>query len=237
MIKINSAQELAKKIEHTNLKNTTTKKDIEYLTHKAKEYGFYGVVVSPYYVEYSKELLKDTDIKVITVVGFPLGFVDSKIKEEEAKIAIESGADEIDMVTNIQALKTGDYDTIRKELENVRKITEGKVLKVIIEAELLNDDEIIKVSKIIKETGADYLKTSTGLSGESPKMSDLVLIRKTIPSTKIKASGGIRNYKTANRAISAGADRIGTSSGDLIIEEYNRASEQQEMYETKGFMK
>ena len=236
MIKVNSAQELAKKIEHTNLSNTATKEDIENLTHKAKKYGFYGIVVSPYYVKYAKELLKDDNIKVITVVGFPLGFVSSKIKEEEAKIAIESGADEIDMVLNIQALKDRDYDTIRKEIETVRKVTKGKILKVIIEAEILNDKQIVKVAKIIEETGTDYVKTSTGLSGESPKMSNLVLIRKTVPNTKIKASGGIKNYKTASRLISAGADKIGTSSGDLILEEYNRASKQQEIPETKGFI-
>ena len=236
MTEVNSAEELANKIEYTNLSNTATKKNIEYLAHKAKEYGFHAIVVSPYYVEYAKELLKDTKIKVVTVVGFPLGFTSPKAKKKEAKIAMKSGADEIDMVANIQALKAGDYNTITNEIEMVRKITEGKTLKVIIEAELLSDEEIVEISTIIEKSGADYIKTSTGLSGVSPKASNLVLIRKTAPHTKIKASGGIRDYKTSMRLISAGADRIGTSSGDLIIEEYNRVAEQQHMYEPKGFI-
>lgn len=236
MMKVNSAEELANKIEYTNLKNTSTKKSIEYLAHKAKEYGFYGIVVSPYHVEYAKELLKDTNIKVITVVGFPLGFVSPKSKKKEAKMAIKSGVDEIDMVLNIQALKGRDYHTLEKEIKKVREVSEGKILKVIIEAELLNDEEIINVSKIVDKSGADYIKTSTGLSGESPKASKLVLIRKNAPHIKIKASGGIKDYKTAVRLISAGADRLGTSSGDLIIEEYKRISEQQEKYESKRFI-
>jgi len=236
MIKINSAKKLATKIEHTNLNNTATKEKIEYLAHKAKEYGFYAIVVSPYYVEYSKKLLKDSDIKVVTVIGFPLGFVSPKSKKKEAEIAIASGADEIDMVANIQAIKAGDYDTIRSEISMVREVSKGKILKVIIEAELLSDEEITETSKIIDELGGDYIKTSTGLSGKTPKASHLVLIRKTSPHIKIKASGGIRDYKTAVRLLSAGADKIGTSSGDLIIEEYNKISKQQEMHEVEGFL-
>jgi len=233
MTEVNSAEELANKIEHTNLSNTATKENIEYLAHKAKEYGFYAIVVSPYYVEYAKELLKDTAIKVITVVGFPLGFTSPKAKKKEAKIAIKVEADEIDMVANIQALKSGDYNTITKEIKMVRKVTEGKIFKVIIEAELLSDEEIIKICKIIEKSGADYVKTSTGLSGVSPKASNLVLIRKTTPHMKIKASGGIKDYKTAIRLISAGADRIGTSSGDLILEEYKRIYDKQLVDESK----
>ncbi|MBZ9571166.1 deoxyribose-phosphate aldolase [Methanobrevibacter sp. TMH8] len=236
MIKLNSVEALANKIEYTNLKNTATKESVEYLAHKAKEYGFCAIVVSPYYVEYAKKLLKDTNIKVVTVVGFPLGFTSPKSKKKEAKVAIKNGADEIDMVANIQALKSGDYDTITTEIEKVRKVTEGKILKVIIEAELLNDEEIKKISEIASKSGADYIKTSTGLSGEIPKASNLVLIRRTTPNMKVKASGGIKDYKTAIRLVSAGADRLGTSSGDLIIEEYNRIAEQQAKYETKGFL-
>jgi deoxyribose-phosphate aldolase len=157
-------------------------------------------------------------------VGFPLGFISAKAKKKETKIAIKSGADEIDMVANIQAIKSEDFNTVKKEIEMVRKVAEDKILKVIIEAELLTDKEIVKISEIIGESGADYIKTSTGLSGESPKISNLVLIKKTATQMKIKASGGIRNFKTTSRLINAGADKIGTSSGDLIIEEYNRTS-------------
>jgi deoxyribose-phosphate aldolase len=149
---------------------------------------------------------------------------------------MKSGVDEVDMVANIQALKNKDYATITKEIEIVRKETKGKILKVIIEAELLTEEEIIEISKIIGDAGADYIKTSTGLSGQSPKASNIVLIRKIAPQIKVKASGGIRDYKTAMRLISVGADKIGTSSGDLIIEEYNKIAEQQEMYESEGFL-
>jgi len=222
MIKVNSALELAKKIDHTNLSNLATKEDIEHLTEKAKEYGFYAVVVSPYYVEYTKNLLKNSPIKVVTVSGFPLGFTHPKLKKKEAKTAVKSGTDELDMVANIQALKAKDYDTIAKELEMTRKVTENRVLKIIIEAELLNDEEIVKISEIIMESGADYIKTSTGMSGQPPTVSNIALIRKTVPQMKIKASGGIKDYKIAMRLLNMGVNRIGTSSGNLIIEEYKR---------------
>ncbi len=236
-MKINSSEELAIKIEQTNLDNLAKKEDIEYLVKKAKEYGFCAVVVSPYFVEYAKELLKDTEIKVVTVIGFPLGFTSPESKQKEAEIAVNSGADEIDMVVNIQAFKAEDYDIVSKEIKMVREVTEGKILKVIIEAEYLNDGEIIKISEIIKETGADYIKTSTGMSSQSPKAANIVLIRKIAPNMKVKASGGIKDYKTAIRLISSGAERIGTSSGDLIIEEYKRIYDKQLMDGPTGFMK
>ncbi|RBQ24461.1 Deoxyribose-phosphate aldolase [Candidatus Methanobinarius endosymbioticus] len=236
MMKVNSSEELASKIEYTNLKNTAKKEDIEYLAKKAIDYGFYSIVVSPYYVEYAKELLKDTDIKVVTVVGFPLGYNASKAKKKESKIAIKSGADEIDMVINFQAFKAGDYDTVSKELKKIREVTEGKILKVIVEAELLSDEELIEMTDLVAESGAEYVKTSTGMSGQSPKASHLVLIRKNAPKLKVKASGGINDYKTTIRLISAGADKIGTSSGDLIMEEYERNYEKQLMDGPKGFM-
>lgn len=236
MMKVNSSEELASKIEYTNLSNTAKKEDIEYLAKKAKDYGFYAIVVSPYYVEYAKKLLKNSEIKLVTVVGFPLGFNATKAKKKEAKIAIESGADEIDMVINIQAFKAGDHDTIVKELKKIREVAEGKILKVIIEAELLSDEELIEITNLVSKSGADYIKTSTGLSGQSPKAANLVLIRKNTPSIKLKASGGIKNYKTTIRLISSGADKIGTSYGDIIMEEYERIYEQQLMDGPQGFM-
>lgn len=236
MMKVNSSEELASKIEYTNLSNTAKKEDIKYLVEKAICYGFYGIVVSPYYVRYAKELLKDSDIKVVTVVGFPLGFSATKAKKKEVEIAIESGADEIDMVINLQAFKERDFDTISKELKKIREVSEGKILKVIIEAELLNDEELIEITNLVAESGADYTKTSTGLSGQSPKAAHLVLIRKYAPNIKIKASGGIKDYKTAIRLISSGADKVGTSYGDLILEEYERIYEQQLMDGPQGFM-
>lgn len=220
MIKIKSTSELANIIDHTNLRNVTTKTDIEHLCKQAKHYNFYSVVVAPYYITHAKNLLNSSSIKVCTVIGFPLGFVTPKVKKKEAKEAIKKGIDELDMVINIAAVKSEDYETIAEEIEKVREKTKNKVLKIIIEAELLTDQEIINVCKIANDAKADFIKTSTGLSGLSPKAADINLIKKTVPSMQIKASGGIKNYKTASRLIAVGADRIGTSSGDLIIEEY-----------------
>ncbi|MDR0901036.1 MAG: deoxyribose-phosphate aldolase [Methanobrevibacter sp.] len=229
MIKIKSAEELANTIDYTNLSNIASYKDIEKLCNHAKDYGFYSVVISPYYIEYAKSLLKDSNVKICTVVGFPLGFVDSDVKEKEVEIAIKKNVDEIDMVINIEALKSGDFDTIKREIESISSITKenNKILKVIIEAELLSDEELIKVSEIANVGGADFIKTSTGLSGQSPAVAKINLINKTVPHMKIKASGGIKNYKTAIKMLAAGADRLGTSSGDLIIEEYKRIYEKQ----------
>jgi len=222
MLRINSPEELAIKIDYTNLNNTLQIEDIDNLVKKANEYGFYSVVVSPYFVKYAKSLLKDSPTKLVTVAGFPLGYSNEKAKRKEAKVAVKSGIDELDMVANIQALKVGDIDTVAEDIAKVREVTEDKVLKVIIEAELLSDSEIIKISEVIANSGADYIKTSTGMSGQSPKIANILSIRKTAPNVKVKASGAIRDYKTAIRLISAGTDRIGTSSGDLIIEEYKR---------------
>jgi deoxyribose-phosphate aldolase len=222
MIKIKSQSELANIIDYTNLSNVATKSDIERLCKHAKHYNFYSVVVAPYYIKYTQNLLKSSSTKLCTVVGFPLGFVTSKVKKKEAKIAINKGVDELDMVINISALKSCDYETIIKEIEKVRLVAKNKVLKVIIEAELLREEEIITVCKIANDEKADFIKTSTGLSGLSPKVSNINLIKKTVPNMKVKASGGIKNYKIAMQLIAAGAERIGTSSGDLIIEEYKK---------------
>ena len=220
MTQIKSGLELANLIDHTNLKNVATKSDIEHLVKQAKHYNFYSVVVAPYYIDYTKNLLNSSPIKLCTVVGFPLGFITPKLKKKEGKIAIKKGVDEIDMVINISAVKSKDYETVRREIEKLRSVAKNQVLKVIIEAELLSEEEIIKVCETASEAEADFIKTSTGMSGQSPKIANMNLIKKTVPDMKIKASGGIKNYKIAKRLIAAGADRIGTSSGDLIIEEY-----------------
>ena len=225
MIKIKSALELAKIIDHTNLSSTATKSDIKHLCAQAKHYNFYSVVVAPYYIKYAQNLLNSSPTKLSTVIGFPLGFVSPKVKKKEAKIAIENGVDELDMVINISALKSGDWETITKEIKKVRSVATDKVLKVIIEAELLTKEEIINVCKIANNAEADFIKTSTGLSGLSPKISNINLIKKTVPTMKIKASGGIKNYKTAFRLIATGIDRIGTSSGDLIMKQYKKIYE------------
>ena len=209
--------ELNSYIDYTILKNTATKEDIEKLCKEAMEYHFASVCVSPYYVEYAKELLEGSNVQVCTVIGFPLGFSTTQVKSYEAIDAVENGADEIDMVINISALKNKDYDYIKEEIDEVRDSIDGKVLKVIIETCLLTDEEIIKMTEICNETYVNFIKTSTGTL-EGAKIADVELINKYRNNIlEIKASGGIKDYDTANEMILAGASRIGTSHGVKIM--------------------
>ena len=234
-MRINTPEELAKYIDFSNLDNTATKKDIEEFCQTAKKWGFYSVVISPIYVKLAKKLLKDSSIKIGTVIGFPLGFTDTQVKVKEAEIAIEDGADEIDMVVNIPAFKNGDYDAVKEDIEAIRSVIGNRILKVIIETSLLNEGEIKKISQEINKTSADFIKTNTGFNGINT-FNEMVLylqIIKTAGSEKsMKASGGIKDYKTINRLIAAGATRIGTSSGDIIVEEYKTLLEN-ETYQPK----
>lgn len=225
-----SPVKIAKMIDHTNLKPYTTLEDIEKLCNEAKEYGFASVCINPSNVRFAAELLKNKAINVCTVVGFPLGANTSKIKFFETKDAVESGATEIDMVMNIGMLKSGFEDNVKEDINGVVVAAGGNTVKVIIETTLLTDDEIIKASEIIKESGADFIKTSTGIGYSGAKVEDIRLIKKTIGSSlNIKASGGIRNLKTALDMKKAGATRIGTSSGVQIMEEAKRISKSQEI--------
>lgn len=209
--------ELNSYIDYTNLRNTATKEDIEKLCKEAMEYHFASVCVSPYYVEYAKVLLEGSNVQVCTVVGFPQGFSTIQVKSYEAINAVENGADEIDMVINLSALKNKDYDYIKEEIEEVRDSIDGKVLKVIIETCLLNDEEIIKMTEICNETYVNFIKTSTGTL-EGARIEDIELINKYRNNIlEIKASGGIKDYDTANEMIEAGATRIGTSHGVKIM--------------------
>ncbi|KZX14593.1 deoxyribose-phosphate aldolase [Methanobrevibacter filiformis] len=225
-----SSEELAKVIESTNLKNNATKEDIKQLAIDAEKYNFYSVVVSPYYVNYAKELLKYSKVKVGTVIGFPLGYTTNKTKEFEVKDAINNGCDEIDMVMNIEAFKSGDIETVKEEIKNIVSISKESSLKdiyikVIIETGILNKEEKINISNIVLDAGADFIKTSTGFNNVlGANVTDITLLRKTVPSMKIKASGGINNYKTAFRMLSSGADRLGTSNAVEIIEEFDKIS-------------
>lgn len=209
--------ELNKYIDHTNLKNTSTLKDIEKLCNEAIHYNFASVCVYPYYVPLVAKLLKNTNIEVCTVVGFPSGMSTKETKVYEAIDAVENGATEIDMVINISALKNKDYDYIKDEIEEVRDSIDGKVLKVIIETCLLTEEEIVKMTEICNETYVNFIKTSTGtLVGA--KVEDVELINRHRNNIlEIKASGGINNYDTANEMIEAGATRIGTSHGVKIM--------------------
>lgn len=212
--------ELNKYIDHTNLKSTTTLKDIEKLCNEAIEYGFASVCVHPYFVALAKEMLKDTNVFVGTVIGFPLGMNTLSIKEYEAIDAINNGADELDMVINIAALKNQDYNYVKEEIETIRDSINGKTLKVIIETCYLTEAEIKKMTEICNETFVNFIKTSTGFGESGAKVKDIELINKYKNDIlEIKASGGIRTLQDMNAMIEAGATRIGTSNGILIIKE------------------
>lgn len=207
------------KIDHTLLKPEATSDMIENLCREALEFGFAAVCVNPYYVTRAKNLLKGSNIKVATVVGFPLGANTKEVKAFEAKKAVEDGADEIDMVINIGALKNRDYEYVMEDIKAVVDAVEGKaIVKVIIETCLLTKEEKIKACELSKEAGADFVKTSTGFSTGGATIEDIILMKKTIgDSMQIKASGGIRDFETAKAMIEAGASRIGASSSVKIV--------------------
>lgn len=228
MYKINNSTELANFIELTNLSNIATKKEIIEFLEKAKEYGFHSVVVNHSYVALAKEFLKDTNIKIVTVVGFPLGFQTTETKLNEASIALANGADEIDMVVNLNDVKDGKYQEIKNQVRTIKNLLGERTLKVIIETKVLEDIEKAKVSKAIEDAGADFIKTSTGFVTANTiyeNVNDINIIQKYAPKTKIKVSGGINDYKIANQIITAGADRIGTSKGNEIIKRFNELKE------------
>ena len=210
--------ELNKYIDHTNLKNTATLKDIEKLCNEAIKYKFVSVCVYPYYVPLASSLLKGTNIEVCTVIGFPSGMSTKETKVYEAIDAVEKGATEIDMVINISALKNKDYDYVKEEIEEIRDAIDGKVLKVIIETCLLSKEEIIKMTEICNETFVNFIKTSTGFSEYGARVEDIKLINEHKNEIlEIKASGGIRDIETAENMIKAGATRLGTSSGVKLM--------------------
>jgi deoxyribose-phosphate aldolase len=213
---------VAKMIDHTMLKATTTDKDILQLCIEAKEHNFMSVCVNPYYVAYAYELLKDTSVKVCTVVGFPLGANTAIIKASEAAQAVKEGALEVDMVINVGAVKSAKWEVVKEDIHGVAKaakeVNKEAVVKVIIETCYLTREEKIKVSEIILETGADFVKTSTGFGTGGATIEDVALIKDVVGTRKlIKASGGVKNYDDVVAMAKAGANRIGTSGGVAII--------------------
>lgn len=215
---------IAKYIDHTILKADATREMIEKLCIEAKDYGFYSVCINSYYVNLCHRLLYGTDVKVCCVIGFPLGASNSIVKAFEARNAIENGADEIDMVINIGALKSKEYDIVLNDIKSVVNETHGKaVLKVIIETCLLADEEKIKACELAVEAGADFVKTSTGFSTGGATVSDVKLMKDAVKGKcKIKASGGIRLFKDLETMISTGADRVGASASVNILNEINQ---------------
>ncbi len=216
-------EQLAGMIDHTLVKPNATREGILKLCREAKRYGFGCVCVNSFYVPLAVRLLEKTDVKVCSTVGFPFGAVLSEVKVFEAKRAVEMGARELDMVINLGALKSGDYETVKRDIETVVEAARSKssemTVKVIIETGYLTDEEKVMACKIAKEAGADFVKTSTGFAGGAT-VEDVKLMRKTVGREMgVKAAGGIRTLKDALAMIEAGADRIGTSSGVFIIEE------------------
>lgn len=213
------SKDLAQYIDHTALKADTTKEQIVTLCDEAKEYNFYSVCVNPTWVETAAKELKESDVDVCTVIGFPLGATTSKVKAFETTNAIENGATEIDMVINIGALKDGNDDLVEDDIRHVVEAAKGKALvKVIIETSLLTDAEKVKACDFAVAAGADFVKTSTGFSTGGATVEDIKLMRKTVgPDIGVKASGGVRDRAGALAMIEAGATRIGASSGKEIV--------------------
>lgn len=205
-------------IDHTALKADTTKATIDKLCQEAKQYDFASVCVNPTWVNYCANYLKDTDVKICTVIGFPLGANTSEVKAYEAKNAIKNGADEVDMVINIGALKDGNTDLVFNDMKAVVEASEGHCVKVIIETSLLTDEEKVTVCKLAMQAGATFVKTSTGFSTGGATQHDVALMKKTVGDVcEVKASGGVRNYADMMAVIDAGATRIGTSAGVQLM--------------------
>jgi len=212
-------QNFARMIDHTLLKAEATQEQIEKLCVEAKQFSFASVCVNPTWVKYSSELLQESDVLVCTVIGFPLGASTSAVKAFEVKDAIANGAKEVDMVINIGALKDKKYDVVQADISTVVEAAKGSaIVKVIIEACLLTEEEKVKACELSVAAGADYVKTSTGFSTGGATAEDIALMRKTVgPELGVKASGGVRSLEDMKKMVEAGATRIGASSGVAIM--------------------
>lgn len=211
----------AKMIDHTLLKPEATKEQVKNLCEEAVQYGFHSVCVNSSFVYYCTELLKDSDVKVCTVIGFPLGAMSTAGKAAEARAAVADGAGELDMVIHVGMIKSGDWNYVKQDIASVVEAAGDKAsVKVILETCLLTDEEKRKACMICKEAGASFVKTSTGFSNGGATVKDVALMREAVGSDMgVKASGGIRSFQDARAMVEAGADRIGASSGIAIIRE------------------
>jgi len=212
--------EIATIIDHTYLRADCSTADIKVLCKEALQYGFKTVCIAPYYIFQAKKLLGDSRVKICTVIGFPMGYSTTGAKVEEIKRACNDGADELDVVINIAAVKNSDWNTVRNDIESTTMIShlKGKKMKLIIEMGLLEEEEIIKVCEIATKAEVDFIKTSTGFNNTLTTPEDISFLKSILPrSIKVKASGGIRTKADAIAMLQAGADRIGTSSGIRII--------------------
>ena len=207
-----------KYIDNTLLKADATKEDIIKLCNESIKFNFKSVCINPSFVSLAHDLLKDSEVLVCTVIGFPLGANTTETKVFETENAIKNGADEIDMVSNIGWLKDKQYDNLLNEIKSIKSVCKDKILKVIIEACLLTDEEKVKICQISEQAGADFVKTSTGFSLHGATVHDVSLMRKSVSKkVQVKASGGIKTHEQMLDMISAGATRIGTSNGTKLI--------------------
>ena len=214
-------QNIAAMIDHTLLKPDVTPDQIAQLCYEARKYGFASVCINPAHVKLCADLLRGTNVKVCTVIGFPLGASSPEVKVYETETALREGATEIDMVINIGALKGGDHTLVARDIQGVVQVTHaaGAIVKVIIETSLLTDDEKVTACLLAKEAGADYVKTSTGFAGGGATVQDVALMRRVVgPEMGIKASGGVRTFEEAKSMVAAGATRIGASAGVKIVQ-------------------
>ena len=207
-----------KMIDHTVLKADTPLETVKRICDEAMEYGFASVCINPCHVAYCADYLKDSDVNVCTVIGFPLGANTSAVKAFETKDAIANGADEIDMVMNIGALKDRNYDLVRDDVKAVVEAANGTLVKVILETCLLTEDEIKKACELCVEAKADYVKTSTGFSTRGATIEDVRIMKEAVHGkAKVKAAGGVRTPEDMVKIVAAGADRIGTSAGCSLV--------------------
>lgn len=223
MYNIKNSKMLASLINYTNLNNMISEGEMKKFLEKAKELNFHSVVISPTYISLAKEILADTDIKIGSVVGFPLGFEDTESKVAEAKELINKGADEIEMVMNLSHLKDEKYDLIENEISKVKEAVGDKILKVVIESKALEDYEKANAAKAAEKSGADVIKNSTGFVSPNhifENVNDINLIQKYAPKIKIEIYGGIDEYKFANQVLTGGADKIGSNKGYEIVKRY-----------------
>ena len=223
MYNIKNSKELAKLINYTNLNNILTESEMKEFLEKAKELNFNSVVVSPTYVPLAKEILADTNIKVGSVVGFPLGFEDTESKIAETKELINKGTDEIEVVMNLSHLKDEKYDLIENEISQIKEVVGDKILKVVIESKALEDYEKANAAKAAEKSGADVIKNSTGFVAPNhifENVNDINIIQKYAPKIKIEIYGGIDEYKFANQILTGGADKIGSNKGYEIVKRY-----------------
>ncbi len=213
-----SEEKIARSIDHTLLKPDATITQIHNLVEEAKQYRFFSVCVNPSYVATCAELLKGSGVQVCTVVGFPLGASSSATKAFETARAIKDGADEIDMVINIGALKSQKLLLVEEDIREVVAAAEGKIVKVIIETSLLTNEEKVVACQLAEKAGANFVKTSTGFNGGGATVEDVTLMKESVSTTVlVKASGGIKDLETAKKMIAAGASRLGTSAGVAIL--------------------